>query len=572
MKKIIIAIIAVWLGQYLSAQSIIQGEYFFDQKKEYGQGTPIDIQNPASSLALDFNVPVDTLQEGLHRLFVRFKDSNGQWGQTLNYHVFIKRNQLVNILAGEYFFDEVGAYGSGHALNLNAQGPLSEVLQDLPTLDTLEGLHRLFVRFKGSNGLWSQTLNFDVFIKHQKLIVIEEGEYFFDTLVGYGNGFPIPIDNFASITTSTGFITAPISLTPGEHTMYYRFKDSEGRWSQTFSVVVCVNVVDGKYTTDTTSYCYDEPVFFNYSGTLTDSAVYDWDLNNNGSFNNLQTNGNSFSHTPQSIATDSAVFRYRISSPLLCGNWQKEDSLKVEVFPEILVDSVVTDVSCFGFDDGEIDLTVTGGVPPFEYAWSNGNNMGNVTALSPGLYDVTVTDIKNCTTSDSFDIDEPDLLVAEVETVVPEMNGDGSGSININVDGGTKPYSFDWQLNGTTISNNEDPMNLSAGNYTLLITDANGCTFSETGIVVDNVVGLFNKEPLEQVALFPNPASTQVNIYNESNASFQLFSSEGRLLKSGTINNVVEKLDLTGLPAGLLILKIQANDKIKIGKFVKTRG
>ncbi len=725
MKKLIITILAVWLGNWLMAQNIVQGEYFFDFKKEYGDGTQITISTPSDNLFFDLNIPVDTLSEGLHRLFVRFKDSNNKWGQTFNFNVFIKREKVVDVIAGEYFFDTVGDFGTGDALNLSGQAPITEVLQELPTQNLPDGLHRLFVRFLGSDGKWSHTMNFNVFIKHEKLIVIEEGEYFFDELVEYGEGFPLPVDSMESITTATGFINAPINLTPGEHTMYYRFKDNEGKWSQTFSKLICANVVDGKYATDKTSYCFGDTVFFNYSESISNNVVFDWDLNNDGNFGDLQTNGEGFPYVPEKIVNDTSVFKYVITSPALCpSTLNKMDSLKVEVSPEININGAETDVSCFGEMDGSIDLMVTGGIEPLKCEWNTGDTLKDLTNLGSGIYDVVVTDSLGCTETDTFDIVEPPLLniptatfkdvscldscdgaiditliggtppytfnwsngsssedqfnlcagiyevtvtdaagcetqetfmveepatalsimlnnimhvtcagtcdgkinitpngatppytfewsngsnqedlvnlcpgdyavtvtdslgctanssltvndqeelTAMVDTIIHELDGQGDGSIEISVEGGTPNYTFNWMLGNMTISTMEDPANLSEGLYTLTLTDANGCVFSIENILVENMVGIFETGQMEFVQIFPNPATSHLTIQNEPNTTYQIHSATGQLLKSGTIKNTAEKINVIGLPDGILFIKIKSKDKIKIGKFVKNK-
>ncbi len=568
MKKTIILVMAVSLGTLLMAQNIVEGEYFFDSKKEYGEGTPITVQNPTDDISIDLDIPVNTLPEGLHRLFVRFKDSNGRWGQTLNYTIFIKHEEVANIIAGEYFFDEVGDYGEGSALNLSAQAPMSEVMQELPVDDLPGGLHRLFVRFKDSDGLWSHTLNFNVFIKHKKLIVIEGGEYFFDNIVGYGEGFPIAVDSVANYTTATDFIAAPNNLSVGQHIMYYRFKDSNGLWSHTYSEAVCVGVVDGKYMTDATSYCFGDTVFFDYTGNIPANAVYSWDLNNDGNFSDMQTDGSPFFHIPDVIENDTAVFRYRIMSNL-CPVWQKEGSLKVEVSPAMDIDQSVSDITCFGICDGVIDISVNGGIPPYFYQWSNGSNQQDQNGLCSGMFNVAVTNTAGCISIDSFIIEEPDALSVLVDSVGNETAGQGNGFIEVTISGGMPPYNYEWRIGNTTISTDEDPAGLSAGIYSLVLIDANGCELLTGDIIVDNLVRVSDVGHSKILQSYPNPASTYITIDGQTTSKYQIFTPDGRVLKKGRLNEKNERIDLTGLPNGLLILKMENDHSVKSIRFVK---
>jgi large repetitive protein len=102
--------------------------------------------------------------------------------------------------------------------------------------------------------------------------------------------------------------------------------------------------------------------------------------------------------------------------------------------------------------------------------------MATATNLSGGTYEVTVTDANGCTATASVTIAEPSNALALNGTQInPTCNGDANGSIDITVTGGTEPYSYSWS-NGY---NGEDPTGLTAGTYTIIVTDANGCTVTD---------------------------------------------------------------------------------------------
>ncbi len=144
-----------------------------------------------------------------------------------------------------------------------------------------------------------------------------------------------------------------------------------------------------------------------------------------------------------------------------------------------------TNVSCYGNSDGALDITVTGGVSPYTFVWSNGLNTEDLTGLTAGTYDVTVTDAAGCTGTGSFNITEPNELTIEADGINVTCQGGNDGETDILVGGGTLPYSFAWS-NGAAI---EDLTGLSVGVYTVTVTDANGCTIGATvSVNVDNIL------------------------------------------------------------------------------------
>jgi hypothetical protein len=134
---------------------------------------------------------------------------------------------------------------------------------------------------------------------------------------------------------------------------------------------------------------------------------------------------------------------------------------------------VVTGVPCHGAATGAIDLTVSGGTPPYAYAWSNGATSEDVAGLVAGSYSVTVTDAHACTMSTSFTVTQPIAsLAAEGAVTEVACSGGATGAIDLGVTGGTPPYAYAWS-NGAT---SEDVTGLPVGAYDVTVTDASGCT------------------------------------------------------------------------------------------------
>lgn len=169
------------------------------------------------------------------------------------------------------------------------------------------------------------------------------------------------------------------------------------------------------------------------------------------------------------------------------------DSIFVNDNPAGIVTTLGTDESCFGACDGTGIAVISGGTAPFQFQWDDPNSTfgPNVVGLCEGTYYVTVTDAIGCTVLDSVEVGTPPkLLVNIVSEIDVTCFGDSDGSVEIVATGGVSPYSYLWDANagsqtGVTASG------LSVGNYTVVVTDANGCTESVTGTI---------GEPLEIVA------------------------------------------------------------------------
>ncbi|MBK9731648.1 MAG: SprB repeat-containing protein [Chitinophagaceae bacterium] len=142
-----------------------------------------------------------------------------------------------------------------------------------------------------------------------------------------------------------------------------------------------------------------------------------------------------------------------------------------------------TNVTCNGAADGSIQITISGEQGDITYLWNDGATTQNRSGLVPGIYTVTVTDdfVSNCNKKRTFQITEPDAL--EVNAIINNATtpGGNDGSINITVNGGTTPYSFLWSNSATT----QNISSLSAGDYTVTVTDENDCVFTETYAVSD---------------------------------------------------------------------------------------
>jgi hypothetical protein len=134
-------------------------------------------------------------------------------------------------------------------------------------------------------------------------------------------------------------------------------------------------------------------------------------------------------------------------------------------------------ISCFGMQDGSITATATGGTPPYTYEWSNQETGPNITGLAAGYYRLTVKDDFGATGYAEVTLVEPEALQLEPDINV-YSNGYNiscyncfNGSITLNINGGTTPYTHLWNDGNT----NKNRFGLAPGNHNVTVTDANGC-------------------------------------------------------------------------------------------------
>lgn len=136
-----------------------------------------------------------------------------------------------------------------------------------------------------------------------------------------------------------------------------------------------------------------------------------------------------------------------------------------------------TNVACNGASTGTAEVTVTGGTGPYSYNWSpSGGTAAAATGLSAGTYTVTIEDANLCQTTQNFTITEPTALSATFVSTNLSCSDGSNGSATVTASGGTGTYTYSWSPRGGTAAT---ATGLTAGTYTVSITDANNCLLTE---------------------------------------------------------------------------------------------
>lgn len=146
--------------------------------------------------------------------------------------------------------------------------------------------------------------------------------------------------------------------------------------------------------------------------------------------------------------------------------------------PPLAVSFIVKDVDCKNGSDGEIDATVTGGVSPYSYLWSDEQvvltqTTNLITGLTKGKYTVTITDANQIELIDSVELIEPSPILVNLDVTDATCYDGSDGYVELSASGGTPVYTYVWS-NGANTQNLE---NVEAGEYSVLVVDNNGCSF-----------------------------------------------------------------------------------------------
>jgi len=165
----------------------------------------------------------------------------------------------------------------------------------------------------------------------------------------------------------------------------------------------------------------------------------------------------------------------------------RTDSVTITEPPILVATATGTNITCFNACNGSATTIVTGGTAGYSFNWTPGNPTGDgtatITSLCPGTYTVTVTDVNGCTDTGAVAITQPLQLFANPTATAVLCFGNCNGTATSAPTGGTAPYSYNWTPGNPTGDGTPNISNLCAGNWTVLVTDANGCTSSQSATV-----------------------------------------------------------------------------------------
>ena len=217
----------------------------------------------------------------------------------------------------------------------------------------------------------------------------------------------------------------------------------------------------------------------------------------------------------------------------------------------VVVTASATNVLCSGNTNGTATATPVG-QSPYTYIWSNGQTTQTATGLGVGTYTVIVMDANGCLDTTTATVNSPLPMSGTITTTPVTCNGGSNGTGTVTITGGVGPYSYSWIPSGqTTVTGT----GLSAGTYTIVVTDANGCTVSPTLLI---------SQPLAMV-LSEVPTNVLCNGGSTGSATASVSGGTGPYSYAWNTTPPQNSPTATGLTAGIYyITVIDANSCIVI--------
>jgi hypothetical protein len=227
--------------------------------------------------------------------------------------------------------------------------------------------------------------------------------------------------------------------------------------------------------------------------------------------------------------------------------------MEVETYAPISIQADLTHVSCFGQNDGGINVSVADGSGTYSLSWSNGNEELQISQLTSGFYHLTVEDEFGCSKTESFEIISPEQLLVEVVIVHP--NEFELGAVEVFVTGGTPAYALTWS-NGM---NSEQLLGLNAGIYQVTVSDANGCSVSKLALLQQESVAGVQDLNDGSYTVYPNPANESVTIQfsNSDLHDVYLYNNSGQLIETRMDQNDMMALNVSQLSNGIYHVELR---------------
>lgn len=203
----------------------------------------------------------------------------------------------------------------------------------------------------------------------------------------------------------------------------------------------------------------------------------------------------------------------------------------------LIIESSIIEPSCSASTDGSLMVSPSGGTGDISILWSTGSTDMILNGLGAGTYSVSITDENNCSMEQELVLEDPLAILANVEVISESAVGEEDGSATASPENGQEPYQYSWSNGEITKSID----GLAPGMYTVTITDANGCTATQTVIVNNGDCSLMVSET----------SVSDISCYGESNGSISIVVEGLQDPTTYIWNDGQEGSLIEGLDAGL---------------------
>jgi hypothetical protein len=488
-------------------------EYFIDVDPGVGNGVDVPVALSPTEVSIYTQV-ANSQSPGVHQLGIRFQAENGMWSNT-KYRTFLVRtandNQIAEeIIQAEYFFDVDPGVGNGGLISIDTPGLLVNLNSSM-AINLTPGVHQLYIRCKSNIGHWSNAQSRTVLVNDGTLVTpihyIDAAEYYIDADPGQGNGTPIAVLT-ATMVDINEFIDAS-AVAIGVHQLYIRVRSDQNVWSdfaaQTFTISsdtqpvftlqalnpLCANTNTG--TIEVTTVGGTPPFFYAWDGVVGNDTLFNASA---GEHQLIVTDAISvvvLDTTITLVAPEALTFEMSSTNVSCLGgsdgtaaviaaggvgdyiyDWNGFDinqlvagvyffsvtdgngcdvsgSVSISQPDAITTSAIITPVTFPGGCDGAVEITISGGTPPFDVVWNDPNaSTGTIISdLCEGQYIASITDANGCLAeSEIVDVLAGLEEIASVELNVIVSPNPGTGIFRVAIDA---PSSGDivWSVTDT---------------------------------------------------------------------------------------------------------------------------
>jgi len=328
------------------------------------------------------------------------------------------------------------------------------------------------------------------------------------------------------------------------------------------SSTTTINPPVAQFSASSTTLCAGSQVTFTNSSTNSPTS-YSWSFPGGNPSTSIQAN-------PVVSYLNPGNYTVTLSATNAGGNDSevKTNYISVVAIPILSITSIPA--SCNNVNTGTATVSVVGGSGIYTYSWS-GSSSTSATAsgLAPGNYTATVTNSTGCSSLTSISVGSSANINLQLSVVDNSLQG-GLSSIQSIVSGGTPNYTYSWNAGATS----SGLVGLGAGTYTLIVTDANGCTVTASASI--GGVGIKDTEWLSYVSLYPNPTNGFLNVdlalQSKQDIQLQVFNALGQVMYTKTLNGFlsgIEAINLKEASEGVYFVKITDSSNTKILRFIK---